>query len=129
MRLRPDTLAMTAVLAFMTGAGPLSVGMYLPSMPAVASELGTDPAHVQLTLSAFLVGFAVGQFYCGPLSDRFGRKPVLLSALALYVFASAACAFAHSIELLILARFLQAVAACGPIVIARAIVRDLYEGP
>src|SRR5580704_3325806 len=129
MRLRPNSLGLTTVLAFMTGAGPLSVDMYLPSMPAIARELGTDPAHVQLTLSVFLAGFAVGQFYHGPLSDRFGRKPVLLAALALYVVASAACAFTRSIELLILARFLQAIAACGPIVIARAIVRDLYEGP
>src|SRR5260370_17581480 len=98
-------------------------------MPALARELGTNPSHVQWTLSAFLAGFAVGQFFHGPLSDRCGRKPVLLAGLALYVVASAACAFTRSIELLILARFVQAVAACGPIVIARAIVRDLYEGP
>ncbi|MFI4995461.1 MAG: multidrug effflux MFS transporter [Hyphomicrobiales bacterium] len=129
MQLRPNSLALTAVLALLTAIGPLSVDMYLPSMPAIARELGTDPAHVQLTLSAFLAGFAVGQFYHGPLSDRYGRKPVLLAALALYIVASAACAFTRSIELLILARFAQAVATCGPIVIARAIVRDLYEGP
>src|SRR5260370_28980227 len=98
-------------------------------MPALARELGTNPSHVQWTLSAFLAGFAVGQFFHGPLSDRCGRKPVLLAGLALYVVASAACTFTRSIELLILARFVQAVAACGPIVIARAIVRDLYEGP
>src|SRR5665213_4563879 len=128
-RLRPNTLALTAVLGLMTAMGPLSVDMYLPSMPAIARELGTDDAHVQLTLSTFLAGFAVGQFFHGPLSDRYGRKPVLLIAFGLYVIASAACAFTHSIELLILARFVQAVAACGPIVIARAIVRDLYDGP
>ena len=129
MRLRPNSLALTTLLALLTGMGPLSVDMYLPSLPAIAQELGTDPAHVQLTLSAFLAGFAVGQFYHGPLSDRFGRKPVLMAGLALYIVASGACAFARSIELLILARFVQAVAACGPIVIARAVVRDLYEGP
>ena len=128
MKLRPNTLGLTALLALLTAMGPLSVDMYLPSMPTIARELGTDPAHVQLTLSAFLAGFAVGQFYHGPLSDRFGRKPVLIAGLLAYLLASAACAFAHSIELLILARFLQAVSACGPIVIARAIVRDLYEG-
>ncbi|MFI5011913.1 MAG: multidrug effflux MFS transporter [Hyphomicrobiales bacterium] len=129
MQLRPNSLALTAVLALLTAMGPLSVDMYLPSMPAIARELGTDAAHVQLTLSIFLVGFAVGQFFHGPLSDRFGRKPTLLVGLACYVVASAICAFTRSIELLILARFVQAVAACGPIVIARAIVRDLYEGP
>ena len=129
MRLRPNSFALTAVLALLTAMGPLSVDMYLPSMPAIARELGTNASHVQLTLSAFLAGFAVGQFFHGPLSDRFGRKPTLLAALGIYVVASAACAFTDSIGLLILARFAQAVAACGPIVIARAIVRDLYEGP
>ncbi|MDJ1158817.1 multidrug effflux MFS transporter [Chelatococcus sp. SYSU_G07232] len=129
MRLRPDTLAMTAVLALLTALGPLSTDMYLPSLPAIARDFGTTTAAVQATLSAFLFGFAAGQLVYGPLSDKFGRKPVLLGGLALFIAATAACAFAPNVEALILARFFQALGGSGPIVLARAVVRDLYEGP
>jgi DHA1 family bicyclomycin/chloramphenicol resistance-like MFS transporter len=126
--LKPDTLAMTAVLALLTALGPLSTDMYLPSLPAIAGDLATTTAGAQMTLSAFLLGFAVGQFVYGPVSDRAGRKPVLLFGLGLFLAASTACALAPSIEALVGARFLQALGASGPIVLARAIVRDLYEG-
>jgi MFS transporter, DHA1 family, multidrug resistance protein len=126
--LKPDTLAMTAVLALLTALGPLSTDMYLPSLPAIAGDLATTTAGAQMTLSAFLLGFAVGQFVYGPVSDRAGRKPVLLFGLGLFLAASTACALAPSIETLVGARFLQALGASGPIVLARAIVRDLYEG-
>ncbi|WP_342640784.1 multidrug effflux MFS transporter [Rhodoligotrophos ferricapiens] len=127
MKLRPGTGAMTALLACLTAMGPLSTDMYLPSLPTISLALRADPAQVQLTLSVFLVGFAVGQIIYGPLSDRFGRRPVLLSGLGLFAIASAGCMLASTIELLILARFGQAVSACAAIVIARAIVRDLYR--
>lgn len=126
--LKPDTLAMTAVLAMLTALGPLSTDMYLPSLPAITLVLGTTTAQAQVTLSAFLFGFAAGQFFYGPISDRYGRKPALLGGLALFIIASALCAFAPSIDVLIAARFLQALGASGPIVLARAVVRDLYEG-
>ncbi|MGO4706440.1 multidrug effflux MFS transporter [Microvirga sp. 2MCAF38] len=126
--LKPDTLALTAVLALLTALGPLSTDMYLPSLPAIGSALQATDAQVQLTLSTFLLGFAAGQFFYGPISDRIGRKPVLLFGLGLFTLASAACAVAPSIETLIAARFLQALGASGPIVLGRAIVRDLYDG-
>jgi DHA1 family bicyclomycin/chloramphenicol resistance-like MFS transporter len=127
--LKPDTLALTVVLALLTALGPLSTDMYLPSLPAIAAGLGATTAQTQLTLSAFLLGFAAGQFFYGPISDRVGRKPVLLFGIGLFTLASLICALSPNIETLIGARFLQALGASGPIVLGRAIVRDFYEGP
>lgn len=128
-QLSADTLAMTATLAMLTSLGPLSTDMYLPALPAIAEGLGTTIAGAQLTLSAFLLGFALGQFLYGPLSDRIGRRPVLGFGLGLFLAATLACIVAPNIETLTLARFVQALGASAPIVLARAIVRDLYEGP
>jgi DHA1 family bicyclomycin/chloramphenicol resistance-like MFS transporter len=128
-RLSADTLAMTATLAMLTSLGPLSTDMYLPALPAIAEGLGTTIAGAQLTLSAFLLGFACGQFLYGPVSDRIGRRPVLAFGLGLFLIATLACIVAPNIETLTIARFVQAVGASAPIVLARAIVRDLYEGP
>ena len=127
--LKPDTLALTIVLALLTALGPLSTDMYLPSLPAIAASFEASTGQTQLTLSAFLLGFAVGQFFYGPISDRIGRKPVLLFGLGLFTLASLICALSPNIETLIGARFLQALGASGPIVLGRAIVRDFYEGP
>ncbi|QPC43391.1 multidrug effflux MFS transporter [Kaustia mangrovi] len=127
MRLKPGTAGMTVVLALLTSMGPLSTDMYLPSLPGITKALETDTASVQLTLSAFLVGFALGQIVFGPVSDRFGRRPVLIAGLAAFAVATLGCMLARSIELLIAARFGQAVAACAGVVVARAIVRDLYR--
>lgn len=128
MKLRPDTLAMTATLALLTSLGPLSTDMYLPSLPGIAAEFGTTIARVQLTLSAFLIGFAAGQIFYGPLSDRYGRRPLLFAGLAVFSAGSTLCALAPDVETLIGGRVLQALGASGPIVLARAMVRDLYEG-
>ncbi len=126
--LRPGTFALTALLAALSAVGPLTTDMYLPSLPDIARQLEASTAQVQLTISAYLIGFAVGQIIYGPLSDRHGRKPVLLAAVALYCAASLACAMSTSIEMLIVARAVQALGGSGGIVLARAIVRDLYSG-
>jgi DHA1 family bicyclomycin/chloramphenicol resistance-like MFS transporter len=127
--LKPDTLALTILLASLTGLGPLSTDLYLPSLPAIARAFSTDAATVQLTLSAYLIGYAAGQIFHGPLSDRLGRRPVLMAGLVGFIAASALCATSLSIEMMIGARALQGLAASGPIVLARSIARDLYEGP
>lgn len=120
---------MTAMLAMLTALGPLSTDLYLPSLPGMATALGTDLAQVQLTLSVFLFGFAIGQIVYGPVADRFGRKPVILAGLGLYCLGSIVCTLAPTAETLIAARLVQALGAAGPIVLGRAIVRDIYEGP
>ena len=113
----------------LTALGPLSTDFYLPSLPDIVRVMQTDVAGAQATLSAFLFGFAGGQILWGPLSDRLGRRPVLLTGLALFTLATLACALAPSIEALTAARAVQALGASGPIVLGRAMVRDLYEGP
>ena len=126
--LRPGTLSLTTLLAMLTALGPLSMDMYLPSLPDIARVLEAPTARVQLTISSYLIGFAVGQLIYGPLSDRHGRRPVLFAALGLYVTGTLICAATQSIDTLIAARFLQAVGGAGSIVLARAMVRDLYSG-
>jgi DHA1 family bicyclomycin/chloramphenicol resistance-like MFS transporter len=126
--LRPGTFALTALLAGLSAVGPLTTDMYLPSLPDIARQLGASSAQVQLTISAYLIGFAAGQIIYGPVSDRHGRKPVLIAAIALYSVASLACALSTSIEMLIVARAFQALGGSGGIVLTRAIVRDIYSG-
>jgi DHA1 family bicyclomycin/chloramphenicol resistance-like MFS transporter len=126
--LRPGTFALTALLSFLTGIGPLSVDMYLASWPEIGRLLQASPGEVQLTLSVYLVGFGLAQLIYGPLSDRHGRKPVLLAAVAIYTLASIACMVAPSIEFLIVARFIQAIGGSGILILPRAIARDLHDG-
>ncbi|HET7381790.1 MAG TPA: multidrug effflux MFS transporter [Pseudolabrys sp.] len=126
--LRPGTFALTALLAALSAIGPLTTDMYLPSLPDIARQLDASTAQVQLTISAYLIGFAVGQIFYGPVSDRHGRKTVLIAAIVLYCVASLACALSTSIEMLIVARAFQALGGSGGIVLTRAIVRDIYSG-
>lgn len=126
--LRPGTLALTTLLAMLSALGPLSMDMYLPSLPDIAHVLQAPTARVQLTVSSYLIGFAVGQVIYGPVSDRHGRRPVLLAAVALYLISTLVCAATPSVTPLIGARFLQGIGGSGSIVLARAIVRDLYSG-
>jgi DHA1 family bicyclomycin/chloramphenicol resistance-like MFS transporter len=126
--LRPDTFALTLLLSMLTGLGPLSMDMYLPSLPAIGQALHAPTGEVQLTISTYLFGFAVGQIFYGPIADRIGRKPVILAALVLYGAGSIVCALSQSIETLIAVRFVQAFGGAGSIVLARAVVRDLYSG-
>lgn len=126
--LRPYTFALTTLLAVLTALGPLAMDLYLPSFPAIATTFGTTPSQVQLTISCYMIGFAVGQLFFGPVSDRHGRKPVLSFALVVFCLGTLACAVAPSIGTLIAARTLQGAGASGVIVLARAVVRDLYDG-
>jgi DHA1 family bicyclomycin/chloramphenicol resistance-like MFS transporter len=121
-------LLVTLTLGGLTALTPLSMDMYLPAMPEVTDALHSPASTVQLTLTACLAGMALGQLVVGPLSDRFGRRRPLLTGMLVYVLATAVCAFASSVELLIGFRLLQGLAGAAGIVISRAIVRDLYDG-
>jgi DHA1 family bicyclomycin/chloramphenicol resistance-like MFS transporter len=115
------------ILAAIIALGPLSVDLYLPAMPSMRLYFATDISQVQLTLSSYLLGFSLFHLICGPLSDRFGRKPVLLAGLCLYAVMSVFCARAETIEQLIIYRFFQAMGACCAPTLGRAIVRDVYS--
>ncbi|MEP2863346.1 multidrug effflux MFS transporter, partial [Parvibaculum sp.] len=128
MRLSPGTAAFTVFLAALTAVGPLSTDMYLPSLPDIGRDFGADAGAVQLTLSAHLIAFATSQLFYGPLSDRYGRRPVLMGGFMLFIAGCFASLFVTNIEQLVLARILQAVGGGASVVLARAIVRDLFEG-
>ena len=118
--------ALFAVIIAGTAIGPMSMHILLPSMPGMQRIFATDFSTVQLTLTLYLVGFAVAQLAYGPLSDRFGRRPMLLAGLALFLVGSLVCLLAPAIEVLIAGRVVQAVGGCSGLVLGRAIVRDLY---
>ena len=105
---------------------PLSTDLYLASLPSLSRVFEVPAATVQLTLSLFVIGFGSAQLIVGPLSDRYGRRPVLLAGLATYVTASLLCGLSISMDMLITARFVQALGCCTAVMIARAIVRDAY---
>ncbi len=128
---RPSTTGrarFVLILGGLSAFGPLSIDMYLPALPQMAGELHAADSTVQLTLSAFIIGLALGQLILGPLSDAVGRRKPLVAGLALYMVGSVLCALAPSADLLIAARAVQAFGAAAGIVIARATVRDLYSG-
>jgi DHA1 family bicyclomycin/chloramphenicol resistance-like MFS transporter len=116
-----------ALLMAMTAIGPLSLNILVPATPGLVATLNTDPATVQLTVSLYLLGLAVSQLALGPLSDRFGRRPVVIAGLLLTVITSFAALFASSITGLIVARAFQSFGASTGLVIGRAIIRDLYD--
>ncbi|MEU3749986.1 multidrug effflux MFS transporter [Streptomyces narbonensis] len=121
-------LLVTLVLGGLTALPPLSMDMYLPALPEVTDALHAPAATVQLTLTACLAGMALGQLVVGPMSDKWGRRRPLLAGMVVYVLATAVCALAPTAELLIGFRLLQGLAGAAGIVIARAVVRDLYDG-
>ena len=126
---RPVSRSLALVLALLTVFGPISMDLYLPVLPRLAGDLAAGTSAAQLTITACLVGLAVGQIIAGPLSDRFGRRRPLIIGVSLYVAASIACAFSPSVEILIAARLLQGLAGATGVVIAQAAGRDLYAGP
>jgi DHA1 family bicyclomycin/chloramphenicol resistance-like MFS transporter len=116
------------MLGALTAFGALSIDMYLPALPSIARDFDVPIGRAEYTLSAFFLGFALGQGFFGPLADRFGRKPPLYAGLILYVLMCAVCALSVNPEMLTAARFFQAVGACAGGVVARACVRDIF-GP
>ncbi|MGB0629402.1 MAG: multidrug effflux MFS transporter [Alphaproteobacteria bacterium] len=118
---------LAAMLGLLPMLLPLSVDASVPLVPAVAAYFATGTASVQFSLSAVVLGIAIGQLVYGPLSDRFGRKPVILGGICAYVVVAVACANAVSIEALIALRFLQGFFACSGVIVARAVIRDLFD--
>ena len=124
----PVALRRLLLLAFVAATSPLAVDLYLASFPDIQRDLRTTPAMVQLTLTAYLVGVALGQPIWGPLSDRFGRRGPLIAANAVTVASSVAIVVAPTIEWLVVGRFVQALSAAAGMVIARAMISDLADG-
>ena len=116
------------LLLLLTVFGPISMDLYLPALPALTVELGAATSVAQLTVTACLIGLAAGQLIAGPLSDRFGRRSILLVGIVAYIVTSALCAISPTVELLIAARFVQGLAGGVGIVIAQAAGRDIYTG-
>jgi DHA1 family bicyclomycin/chloramphenicol resistance-like MFS transporter len=117
---------MLLLLVTMTGVAPISLYMLVPALPVLAASFGRDISIAQMTVSLYMVGLACSQIVMGPLSDRFGRRPVLLAGLGLMIAASAGCSFAETLPQLIVARFFQALGGATGMVVSRAIIRDLY---
>ena len=115
------------LLGSLTAFGALTIDLYLPALPSIAHGFGVGAAAAQQTLVAFFVGMALGQLVYGPISDRIGRRPPLLFGIALYIVASLGCAFAPSIEALVVGRFVQALGCCAGMVVARSVVRDRFD--
>lgn len=125
--MQSSQVRLTLLLGALTAFAPLSIDIYLPAFPALATYFQADATGIQLTLSAFFIGLAAGQVLYGPASDRFGRKRPLYFGLALFIVASIGCALATSLDALIVWRFLQAIGGCAGMVISRAVVRDCYD--
>ncbi|HEY6131988.1 MAG TPA: multidrug effflux MFS transporter [Halioglobus sp.] len=126
--LKPDSPWLLALLAALVALGPLSVDVYLPAMPTMMTALGTDIPHMHLTLSTYLTGFALFHLACGPLADRYGRRPILISGTVLFVAACLGCSLSTTIDQLLVFRFIQGVGACVGPTLARAVARDVF-GP
>ena len=126
MTLKPRSAAYIALLVALGSFGPLTMSIYTPVMPSVGHDLVATPDNVKLTLTTYMIGFAVGQLFYGPLSDRYGRRPVLLGGLFFFTLTTFACSFAPSIGGLIGLRILQGLGAASGSVLGRALTRDAY---
>ncbi|SFI66195.1 Bcr/CflA family multidrug efflux MFS transporter [Planctomicrobium piriforme] len=124
---RSGSFRFILLLGLLDAFGPLGIDMYLPAFPQIEQDLQAHGGAMQLTLSLFLAGLAIGQLICGPISDRVGRRGPLLYGSVAFAAASLLCAFSTSIEALIAARFLMGLAGSTGMVVARAVVRDSFE--
>ncbi len=125
--MRPNSIAVIAFTGTLTMFGPFSTDMQVPMLPALTEYFASSAQCAQLSMSLFMIGFGLGQFIMGPISDRFGRKPVLMGGMVVFIAASAICALAPSIEVLIAARFLQAFGTASAYVLSRAVIRDMHD--
>ena len=123
---RKENFVLILILGALCTISPFSIDMYLPGFPAIAENLNTSISNVQLSLTAYLVGIAIGQLFYGPLLDKYGRKKPLYAGLVIYILTSIACAYTFSVDHLIIMRFLQAIGGCVGMVAAQALVRDLF---
>ncbi|MHA2938066.1 multidrug effflux MFS transporter [Vibrio sp. RC27] len=131
MKVEQPFLGKTGTLIFLviiSAFPPLTTDLYLPALPSMVETLDTTKALVNLTLSIYFVTYACGLLFWGPLSEKFGRKPILMTGLAIYVVASLGCALSNQIEMLIISRLIQAFGGSAVTVVATAVVKDLYDG-
>src|SRR5258708_4679943 len=138
-RPRPDVVArhtadrhgmrVLAILSLLMAFASISTDLYLPALPAMAATLHASAGMMEFTISGYLVGFSLGQLLWGPISDRRGRRLPIAIGLVLFIAGSAGCALSTSAPILVAFRAVQAVGACASVVLARAMVRDLYAGP
>lgn len=119
--------ALIGLLGALVAFGPLSIDMYLPSLPQMSLDLSVSAQQIQKTITVFLIGFSIGMLFYGPLSDIYGRKKILIIGISIYIFASIGCTFSISVEHLTLFRFLQALGGASASVISRALVKDLFD--
>ncbi len=117
------------LLASLAALGALATNIMLPAFPSIAADLDVSTRQMSWTLSSFFVVFALGQLCVGPLADAFGRAPFVIGGLALFILGSILCAIAPSFEILLAGRAVQALGACATSVLARAVARDLFQGP
>jgi DHA1 family bicyclomycin/chloramphenicol resistance-like MFS transporter len=127
VQITPRSAGYLVLLVALSSFGPLTMSIYTPVMPLIGGTLNAGADEVKITLTTYMLGFAVGQLFYGPLSDRFGRRPVLLGGLLFFTATTIGCVFAGSIGSLIAQRFFQGVGACAGVVIGRALARDVYD--
>jgi MFS transporter, DHA1 family, multidrug resistance protein len=123
------SLWMLTLLSALLSFASISTDLYLPALPTIGAELHQDGGTIELTISGYLVGFSLGQLFWGPIGDRYGRRLPIMAGLVLFIIGSAGCASATSVGAMIGWRMVQALGACASVVLARAMVRDLYAGP
>ncbi|MCG3461250.1 Bcr/CflA family multidrug efflux MFS transporter [Xenorhabdus bovienii] len=123
---RLSYLGLVLILGLLSMLMPLAIDMYLPSMPTIATNFGVDAGRVQMTLSSYILGFAIGQMVYGPMSDSLGRKPVIVGGVIVFAIASAACALSQDIDTFISMRFLHGFSAAAASVVINALMRDMF---
>lgn len=123
-----QSLWIVAILSALMAFASISTDLYLPAMPAMAQSLHASAAQLELTISGYLVGFSLGQLLWGPIGDRYGRRLPIALGLLLFIAGSIGCALSTAAPVMIICRALQAIGACASVVLARAMIRDLYEG-